>query len=198
MKDISWHDWVICREVENIHDHISWYDWMMCHEKAETYKQCCGSRFIESGSGFSIFSKLGSGYRSRVLITKNWKKYSWNFFLFFFWSKISIYLSLAFIKGHPSYRRSLQPSKENIQHSKRWHLFNCFLFFWAFLPSWIRIQIRIHTTALKIHFYISWNNVTDVSWVEIWSNHDHISWLNLFDVSWVERSNHEHWSQILS
>jgi hypothetical protein len=31
---------------------------------------------------------------------------------------ISIYLSLAHHKGRPSYRRSLQPSKENIQHYK--------------------------------------------------------------------------------
>jgi hypothetical protein len=30
-------------------------------------------------------------------------------------SKIAIYLSLCLNKGHPSYRRSLQLSKENIQ-----------------------------------------------------------------------------------
>jgi hypothetical protein len=32
--------------------------------------------------------------------------------------KIAIYLSLGLHKGGPSYRRSLQPSKENIQHFK--------------------------------------------------------------------------------
>ncbi len=32
-----------------------------------------------------------------------------------FWSKIAIYLYLGLHKGRPSYRRSLQPSKENIQ-----------------------------------------------------------------------------------
>ncbi len=75
---IDWH--VMRRGRED-----SWYDWMMCHEKAETYKQCCGSRFIESGSGSSILSESGSGYRSRVLITKNWrKKIQLKFFSFLF------------------------------------------------------------------------------------------------------------------
>jgi hypothetical protein len=36
----------------------------------------------------------------------------------FFISKTTIYLSLGLHKGFPSYRRSLQPSKENIQHFK--------------------------------------------------------------------------------
>jgi hypothetical protein len=35
-----------------------------------------------------------------------------------FGSKTTIYLSLGLHKGFPSYRRSLQPSKENIQHFK--------------------------------------------------------------------------------
>jgi hypothetical protein len=29
------------------------------------------------------------------------------------------YLSLGLLQGHPSYRRTLQPSKENIQHFKK-------------------------------------------------------------------------------
>jgi hypothetical protein len=37
---------------------------------------------------------------------------------FFFGSKTTIYLSLGLHKGRPSYRRSLQPSKENIQYLK--------------------------------------------------------------------------------
>ncbi len=37
-------------------------------------------------------------------------------------SKIAIYLSLGLHKGCPSYRRSLQPSKEKIQHCKKWNL----------------------------------------------------------------------------
>ncbi len=60
-----------------------------------------------------------------------------------FWSKIAIYLSLGLHKGRPSYRRSLQPSKEKIQHFKTW---NFSLFFFNFRgsfcsPSWIRIRI---------------------------------------------------------
>jgi hypothetical protein len=35
-----------------------------------------------------------------------------------FFSKISIYLSLGFHNGHPSYRRTIQLSKENIKHFK--------------------------------------------------------------------------------
>jgi hypothetical protein len=36
----------------------------------------------------------------------------------FFKSKTTSYLSLGLHKGFPSYRRSFQPSKENIQHFK--------------------------------------------------------------------------------
>jgi hypothetical protein len=46
------------------------------------------------------------------------KNYSSNFF--FFWSKTAIYLSLGLHKVCPSYRRSLQLSKEAIQHFKTW------------------------------------------------------------------------------
>jgi hypothetical protein len=46
------------------------------------------------------------------------KKYSRNFFKSFFLTKIAIYFSLGLHKGHPSYMRSLQPSKENILHFK--------------------------------------------------------------------------------
>jgi hypothetical protein len=35
-----------------------------------------------------------------------------------FISKLAIYLSIGLHKGGPSYRRSLQPSKEKIQHFK--------------------------------------------------------------------------------
>jgi hypothetical protein len=47
------------------------------------------------------------------------KKYTAEKFIYiFFGSKIAIYFFLALYKGRPSYRRSLQPSKENIQHFK--------------------------------------------------------------------------------
>ncbi len=76
-------------------------------------------------------------------MTKNWrrKKYSWIFFfLFFFWSKITIYLSLGLHTGRPSNRRT-------IQHFKRINLLTVFYFSGPFLPSWtgsgLRIRIRV-------------------------------------------------------
>jgi hypothetical protein len=36
--------------------------------------------------------------------------------------KSAIYLSLGLLKGRPSYRRSLHPSKENLQHFKKLNL----------------------------------------------------------------------------
>ncbi len=51
----------------------------------------------------------------------------------FSWSKIAIYLSLGLHKGLPSYMRSLQPSKENIQHFKRWKFCPFFNFFGVIL-----------------------------------------------------------------
>ncbi len=51
-----------------------------------------------------------------------------DFFISFVWSKIAIYWSLGVHKGRPSCRRSLQPSKENIQHFKRWILLAIFYF----------------------------------------------------------------------
>jgi hypothetical protein len=71
------------------------------------------------------FSNCGSGFRIRIpdpdpgfydqkLIKKLLLKKKFNFF----GSKTTIYLSLGLHKGCPSYRRSLQPSKENIQYLK--------------------------------------------------------------------------------
>ncbi len=48
------------------------------------------------------------------------KKYSWKKFNFF-GSKTTIYLSLGLHKERPSYRRSIQLLKENIQHFKTWN-----------------------------------------------------------------------------
>jgi hypothetical protein len=53
-----------------------------------------------------------------VSITKNWKNLQLKLFIYFFDRKIAIDLSLGLPKGRPSDRRSLQPSKENIQHFK--------------------------------------------------------------------------------
>ncbi len=83
---------------------------------------------------------LGSGSRllwpkidKKLLLKKNNK---------FFGSKTTIYLSQGLHKGRPSYRRSLQPSKQNIQYLKTWKFWTFFNFCGSFLPSWIRIRIR--------------------------------------------------------
>ncbi len=83
---------------------------------------------------------------SRVLMTKSWKKVTAEKKFNFFLSKTTIYLSLGLHKGRPSYRRSLQLSKENIQHFKTCNFWIFFYFCGSFLPSWIRIQIRIPNT----------------------------------------------------
>ncbi len=85
------------------------------------------------------------------------KKIKFVIFLLFFVSKIAIYLSLGLHKGSTSYRRSLQTSKENIQHFKTWKFFTFFYICESFLPSWIRIQplklMRIHADAQPCLFH---------------------------------------------
>ncbi len=107
-------------------------------------KQGCGSAFISSGSGSSILGwthiRIQYESGSRALMTKNWKKITTEKF-FFFGSKTTIYLSLGLHKERPSYRRSLQLSKEAIQHFKTWTFQKKFYFCGSFLPSWIRIRI---------------------------------------------------------
>jgi hypothetical protein len=58
------------------------------------------------------------------------QKFAFKFFSSFL-LKIAVFLSPGLLKGSPSYRRNLQPSKKNIQHSKRWKFLNHFLFFWV-------------------------------------------------------------------
>ncbi len=87
------------------------------------------------------FSNCGSGFRIRIPDPDpNWKKFITGNLIFIVLIKIAIYLSLGLHKGRPSYRRSLQFSKENIQHFKRWKFCPFFYFFGSFLPSWIRIS----------------------------------------------------------
>ncbi len=73
-------------------------------------------------------------------MTKNWQRnYSWKK-IKFFGIKTTIYLSLGLHKERPSYWRSLQLSKEAIQHFKSWHFLIFFYFCGSFLTSWIRIH----------------------------------------------------------
>jgi hypothetical protein len=58
------------------------------------------------------------------------KKKSRHFFLLFL-TNIAIKFSLALHKGRTSYKRSLQLSKENIQHFKKMKIINFFLFLWV-------------------------------------------------------------------
>jgi hypothetical protein len=89
----------------------------------------CGSVFIFSGSGSRGWCwrpiRIRIQYGSSALMTKNWKKITAeNFLYIFFLSKTAIYLSLGLHKVCPSYRRSLQFSKEAIQHFKTWTFTN--------------------------------------------------------------------------
>ncbi len=105
-------------------------------------------------------------------------------FLFFFWSKTAIYLSLGLHKVCPSYRRSLQLTKEAIQHFKTWTFKIIFYFCGSFLPSWIRIRnhwpdwIRIQsgsgseTLLTRVQpiwlFFRKWR-IQTLWWVQNWN-----------------------------
>jgi len=75
-------------------------------ERKKLFTSVVDSDFIESRSGISIESG------SWVLMTKLKKKKIWRV-------KIAIKKSLGLFKGSARYRRSLQPSKENIQRFKK-------------------------------------------------------------------------------
>ena len=57
--------------------------------------------------------------------------YCWKFNFYFLHQKIAIYLSLGLHKGRPSYRKSLHPSKENIQYLQNIKILDFFLFLWV-------------------------------------------------------------------
>ncbi len=85
---------------------------------------------------FSV-TKNAQIFRKNLQLTK---KYD-----IFFFIKNCIYLSLGPHKGRSSYWRSLQPTKENIQHFKTWSFLTFFYFCGSFLPSRIRILIMMPT-----------------------------------------------------
>jgi hypothetical protein len=66
----------------------------------------------------NIFLCCGTGFIEFIYIAFPVEKIQLNLFLFLD-QKLQIYLSLVFLKRCQSYRRSLQPSKENIEHLKK-------------------------------------------------------------------------------
>ncbi len=110
-------------------------------------RQCFRSGFTESGDPDPI--------RIQGFDDQKFKKiYSWQKNLIL---KIVVYLSQGLHKGRPSYKRSLQPSKENIQHLKTWNIFTFFYFWRSSLPSWIRIRIR--------NLYEEYSSSPSLGWV---------------------------------
>ena len=129
---------------------------------------------VSYGSGSSILGwipiriqRIQSG--SRGFDGQKLKKnYSWKKFVICFWSKTTVYLSLGLHKGRPSCKRSLQLSKENIQHFKTWN-FLIFLLLWIIFalpdpltrlnrdpirirnhwPDWIRILFGSGSATLN-------------------------------------------------
>ncbi len=69
--------------------------------------------------------------------------------------KIAIYLHLGHEKRRPSYRKSFEPSKENIQHFKRWNLWSVFYFSGSFLTHWIRKSFE--PSKENIQHFKRWN-----------------------------------------
>jgi hypothetical protein len=57
-------------------------------------------------------------------------------------------------EGRQSYRRNLQPFKENTQHFKNWNFLTFFYFCWSFLPSSIRIRIQ-PTKSMRIRIHVN-------------------------------------------
>ncbi len=93
----------------------------------------CRIRSTDYGPGSSILGWIP--IRIRVFLTKNWKTFIAEkniLYFIFFWLKCN-FLILVLHKRRPSYRRTLQPSKENIQHFKTWHFFLFLRVFFALL-----------------------------------------------------------------
>ena len=98
-------------------------------EFLEFWGQCFGSVLIFSGSGSRGWCWRPiriQGFNDQKLN----KNYSWKK-KYMFWSKTAIYLFLGIHKLCPSYRRSLQLTKEAIQHFKTWTFQKKILLLWV-------------------------------------------------------------------
>ncbi len=72
----------------------------------------------------------GSSSRSRVLMIKNLKTiYCWKYFFIYLVKNCNLYL--CFRKGHPSYRRSLQPPIREHPALQNMKILYFFLFLWV-------------------------------------------------------------------
>ncbi len=98
---------------------------LLKEKKLNTFFRCSESRFIEILIRIKHFKWIRIRIRSRVLMTKSRREKTAEFFFFFIKNCK---------KGRPSYRRSLQSSKENNQHFKRWNLSIVFNIPGPFLP----------------------------------------------------------------
>ncbi len=99
------------------------YKWQIL-AKILYLKQGFGSVFIWSGSGSSIL-----GWLPIRILGFDGRKFTAEKNLTFF-DQTTIYLSLGLHKGRPSYRRSLQLAKENIQHFKTRNFLIFILLLW--------------------------------------------------------------------
>ncbi len=87
--------------------------------------QCCGSALVSVRTRIRIRHFLSMRIRVKIqgLMAKNWKK------CIAIFCNFVIYLSLSLHKGHPSYRRSLHPSKKCLAFQNL-----NFLHFWVIFP----------------------------------------------------------------
>ncbi len=99
-------------------------------------------------------------------MTKNWKKLQLKKTKKNFWSKTTIYLSLGLHKERPSYIRSLQLSKEAIQHFKTWNFLIFFYFYGSFLPPRIRIRNPEKSILIKWDYLTKcWKIYLSTAWL---------------------------------
>jgi hypothetical protein len=162
-----------------VFSYLLWLSWFLirsrsdCHERRNDHRKGkCRNFIFWLFSNFAVLvfvhKNLYGSYPDssrRLSPLQNLKRiYNWKK-LKIFLSKISFYLTVDLHKGRQSYRRSLQPSKENIQHFKTWNLLNFFYFYSSFLPSCIldhcgSMRIRIRNTFLS-NVVFSWYVVCD-------------------------------------
>jgi hypothetical protein len=107
------------------------------------FERVVDSHWFQCGSGSSISGQCLSGFGSRVLMSKNCKMLLLEKNNIFYQKFQYTYFSLCLHEGRPSYRESLQFSKENTQHLKKLHFFSYFFLKKSFSATWIRIWIRI-------------------------------------------------------